>query len=76
MEAANTNTSESSPFLWCELDSWMLVSDPLDLFTFASRFFPLNYDPYVDFSAVLQASIAAEFKEAPMDDLSKDGDSF
>ncbi|KIM60201.1 hypothetical protein SCLCIDRAFT_16352 [Scleroderma citrinum Foug A] len=49
-------------------------NDPLDSFTFASRFFPLNYDPYVDFGTVLQAGIAAEFEEAPVDDLSEDGD--
>lgn len=50
------------------------VSDPLDSFTFGSRFFPLNYNPYVDFSTVLRAGIAAEFEEAPADDLSEDGD--
>ena len=50
------------------------VRDPLDLFTFPARFFTLNYDPYVDFGSVLRASIAAEFEEALMDDLSENGD--
>ncbi|KIJ06887.1 hypothetical protein PAXINDRAFT_19909 [Paxillus involutus ATCC 200175] len=38
-------------------------SDPLDPYIFAARFFPLNFDPFADFGAVLRAGIAAEFEE-------------
>ncbi|KAF8835088.1 hypothetical protein BDN67DRAFT_984860 [Paxillus ammoniavirescens] len=37
--------------------------DPLDPYTFTVRFFPLKFDPFSDFGAVLHAGIAAEFEE-------------
>ncbi|KAF9245748.1 hypothetical protein BU15DRAFT_70818 [Melanogaster broomeanus] len=38
-------------------------SDPLDIYTSAARFFPLNFDPFVDFRSVLRNGIAAEYEE-------------
>ncbi|KAF9231700.1 hypothetical protein BU15DRAFT_82089 [Melanogaster broomeanus] len=38
-------------------------SDPLDTYTSAARFFPLNFDPFVDFRSVLRNGISAEYEE-------------
>ncbi|KAF9237847.1 hypothetical protein BU15DRAFT_75649 [Melanogaster broomeanus] len=45
-------------------------SDPLDTYTSAARFFPLNFDPFVDFWSVLLNGISAEYEEqgGPRDD--------